>query len=169
MYEHLVLGDSVFHSTMLVEWKLTKTRCHRIRTGRFGNLSMGIGNLPHDHGQERRDSLFMAVYEFRLFDLPVYTWWVWPRRSQRKISRIIAVPTRSVFWGSPRQSLSSQTFNLSTALRQSWTTPFVSWVFWLPLPLLGFHPAIVIAQAMSLCISIGFTPSSSHAWGRLGS
>ncbi|MBS3941433.1 MAG: sterol desaturase family protein [Actinobacteria bacterium] len=38
---------------------------------------------------------------------------------------------------------SSQRYNLSTALRQSWT-PLTSWIFYVPLVLLGVNPAILI-------------------------
>jgi sterol desaturase/sphingolipid hydroxylase (fatty acid hydroxylase superfamily) len=46
---------------------------------------------------------------------------------------------------------SSQKYNLSTALRQTWTGGFMGFVFWLWLPPLGFHPAMVLTmQAISL-------------------
>ncbi|MEX2504707.1 MAG: sterol desaturase family protein [Egicoccus sp.] len=38
---------------------------------------------------------------------------------------------------------SSEKYNLSTALRQSWT-PLTSWIFYVPLVLLGVNPAILI-------------------------
>lgn len=45
---------------------------------------------------------------------------------------------------------SSERYNLSTALRQSWT-PLTSWIFYVPLVLLGVNPAIVImAGAINL-------------------
>lgn len=54
-------------------------------------------------------------------------------------------------WAAHINHHSSQHYNLSTALRQSWTTPFFHWVFYLPLPLLGFHPlAMITMQALSL-------------------
>ena len=45
---------------------------------------------------------------------------------------------------------SSEHYNLSTALRQSWT-PLVGWVFYLPLVLLGVNPVIL---AMSTAINL---------------
>ncbi len=45
---------------------------------------------------------------------------------------------------------SSQRYNLSTALRQSWT-PLTSWIFYVPLVALGVNPAIVVmAGAVNL-------------------
>ena len=55
-----------------------------------------------------------------------------------------------ILWASHVVHHSSQRYNLSTALRQTWT-PFTSWVFWAPLALLGFHPAYILGmQAVSL-------------------
>jgi sterol desaturase/sphingolipid hydroxylase (fatty acid hydroxylase superfamily) len=56
-----------------------------------------------------------------------------------------------LLWAAHVNHHSSRHFNLSTALRQSWTTPFTAPLFWAPLPLLGFEPAQVFAaQALSL-------------------
>lgn len=41
---------------------------------------------------------------------------------------------------------SSQKYNLSTALRQTWTGGFFSFIFYLALPLLGFHPLMIFTQ-----------------------
>ena len=54
-------------------------------------------------------------------------------------------------WAAHVNHHSSRRYNLSTALRQSWTTPFTTFLFWTPLPLLGFEPAMVLAvQTVSL-------------------
>jgi sterol desaturase/sphingolipid hydroxylase (fatty acid hydroxylase superfamily) len=54
------------------------------------------------------------------------------------------------FWASHVVHHSSQHYNLSTALRQTWT-PMTGWPFWAPLALLGFSPAMIItAQSASL-------------------
>jgi sterol desaturase/sphingolipid hydroxylase (fatty acid hydroxylase superfamily) len=48
------------------------------------------------------------------------------------------------FWASHVNHHSSQHYNLSTALRQTWTGFFaISFVFRLPLLVIGFHPAMV--------------------------
>ena len=56
------------------------------------------------------------------------------------------------FWASHVVHHSSQKYNLSTALRQTWTGNLSgSFVFWLWLPLLGFHPVMVMTlQSVSL-------------------
>jgi sterol desaturase/sphingolipid hydroxylase (fatty acid hydroxylase superfamily) len=56
-----------------------------------------------------------------------------------------------LFWAAHVNHHSSQHYNLSTALRQSWTTPFTGPIFWWPLPLLGFEPWMILTQqAISL-------------------
>jgi sterol desaturase/sphingolipid hydroxylase (fatty acid hydroxylase superfamily) len=55
-----------------------------------------------------------------------------------------------VFWASHVVHHSSQHYNLSTALRQTWV-PMTYLPFWLPLPLLGFPVwMVLLAQAWSL-------------------
>jgi sterol desaturase/sphingolipid hydroxylase (fatty acid hydroxylase superfamily) len=54
-------------------------------------------------------------------------------------------------WAAHVNHHSSRKYNLSTALRQPWTTPFTSFWFWTPMPLLGFEPAMILTvQAVSL-------------------
>jgi sterol desaturase/sphingolipid hydroxylase (fatty acid hydroxylase superfamily) len=55
------------------------------------------------------------------------------------------------FWASHVVHHSSQRFNLATALRQTWTGSFFTFIFWLWLPLVGFAPIMVMTmQAISL-------------------
>ncbi|MFY0521899.1 sterol desaturase family protein [Archangium gephyra] len=69
------------------------------------------------------------------------------------------------FWASHVVHHSSQHYNLSTALRQTWT-PMTGLLFWAPLPLLGFHPAMVLtAHAISLLYQFWI---HTEAIGRMG-
>ena len=55
-----------------------------------------------------------------------------------------------ILWASHVVHHSSQHYNLSTALRQTWT-PFGSLLFWAPLALVGIPPwAIFLMQSVSL-------------------
>ena len=55
------------------------------------------------------------------------------------------------FWASHVVHHSSQHYNLSTALRQTWTGGFFGFVFWLWMPLVGFQPIMIFTmQAVSL-------------------
>ncbi len=51
-----------------------------------------------------------------------------------------------LFWASHVVHHSSQKYNLSTALRQTWSGSFYTFIFWLPLVLIGFHPVMVLVQ-----------------------
>jgi sterol desaturase/sphingolipid hydroxylase (fatty acid hydroxylase superfamily) len=54
-------------------------------------------------------------------------------------------------WAAHVNHHTSQYFNLSTALRQPWFTPITGPIFWLPLALLGYPPAMILtAEAISL-------------------
>jgi sterol desaturase/sphingolipid hydroxylase (fatty acid hydroxylase superfamily) len=50
------------------------------------------------------------------------------------------------FWASHVVHHSSESYNLSTAVRQTWTGTMINSAFWFPLILLGFPPEMVIAQ-----------------------
>jgi sterol desaturase/sphingolipid hydroxylase (fatty acid hydroxylase superfamily) len=119
------------------------------------SISMGLGNVII--GLVAKVIVFGSysfMYQFRLFDLGS-SWWVWVllffaedltyyifHRSSHEIR---------FFWASHVVHHSSQHYNLSTALRQTWTGSFLSFVFWLWLPLVGFEPAMIMTmQAISL-------------------
>jgi sterol desaturase/sphingolipid hydroxylase (fatty acid hydroxylase superfamily) len=51
-----------------------------------------------------------------------------------------------LFWAGHVNHHSSEHYQLATALRQSWTQPYLMWIFWLPLPLLGFSPKMILLQ-----------------------
>jgi sterol desaturase/sphingolipid hydroxylase (fatty acid hydroxylase superfamily) len=51
------------------------------------------------------------------------------------------------WWAAHVNHHSSQQYNLSTAVRQSWTSVIVgTWTPWIPLAFLGFPPAMILAQ-----------------------
>jgi sterol desaturase/sphingolipid hydroxylase (fatty acid hydroxylase superfamily) len=93
-------------------------------------------------------SLAMWMYENRLFDIG-WAWWAWPlcfvlddlayywaHRTGHRVRW---------FWASHVNHHSSQHYNLSTALRQTWTG-FIAlgFIFRIPLALIGFHPAMLL-------------------------
>ncbi len=99
-------------------------------------------------------AFFAALYEHRLFTVPDAAWafallivcedfcYYWFHRCHHEVRFL---------WAAHVNHHSSTRYNLSTALRQSWATPFTGPLFWAPLPLLGFHPlAIALAQSLSL-------------------
>jgi sterol desaturase/sphingolipid hydroxylase (fatty acid hydroxylase superfamily) len=92
-------------------------------------------------------SLYFWAFDFRLFEVP-WTWWAWGlcfvlddlayywiHRGGHRIRWM---------WASHVNHHSSQHYNLSTALRQTWTGTFaLGFLFRLPLVLIGFHPAMI--------------------------
>jgi sterol desaturase/sphingolipid hydroxylase (fatty acid hydroxylase superfamily) len=119
------------------------------------SLSMGLGSLIV--GAPWKLVVLVAsagVYQLAPWHVPMGAWWAWVlllvaddlayywfHRSHHEVR---------VLWASHVVHHSSQFYNLSTALRQSWT-PMTSMPFWLPLALLGFPPwAILTQQAISL-------------------
>ncbi|GAA4046096.1 sterol desaturase family protein [Parerythrobacter jejuensis] len=95
--------------------------------------------------------VFMTAYDYRLLDFgPEWwaVWWAWPlcfvlddlkyywvHRAGHRIRWM---------WASHVNHHSSQHYNLSTALRQSWTGSFTfGLLFALPLVFLGFHPGMI--------------------------
>ena len=87
-------------------------------------------------------------YEYRITTIP-WTWWAWIacfvlddffyyvfHRSAHRVRW---------FWAAHVNHHSSQHYNLSTALRQTWTGFFaLTFLFRLPLVFLGFHPAMIL-------------------------
>src|ERR1700751_679827 len=119
------------------------------------SITMGLGNVAVNLvAKTMQLAIFGLLYQFRLFNLGVQ-WWVWlllffwDEFSYYWVHR--ASHECRVLWASQVVHHSSQPYNLSTALRQSWTGAFMSGVFWIWLPLLGFRPMMVLTmQAISL-------------------
>ncbi|MBL8547865.1 MAG: sterol desaturase family protein [Hyphomonadaceae bacterium] len=91
---------------------------------------------------------YFAVYEFRLFNLG----WTWPVMVACFFAEDLAyywfhriAHERRFFWASHIVHHSSQHYNLTTALRQTWTgTLGLTFIFWLPLVYIGFPPLMVL-------------------------
>ncbi len=114
-------------------------------------LAMGLGNVAVNLPWKAvLLGAYFWVWEFRVFELPPTLWWSW-------VLLLFAEDfcyywfhrfhhESRLGWAAHVNHHSSRRFNLAVALRQSWTTPFTGAVFWLPLPLLGFHPLAVLTQ-----------------------
>ena len=122
----------------------TKDAITSISVGLIGNVFIGLLTKAISI-----TILYFLYTNFRIFTIP-FTWWAWIlilffddisyywfHRTSHK-SRF--------FWASHIVHHSSQYYNLSTALRQTWTGGFYGFIFWIWLPLLGFHPVMIIAQ-----------------------
>ncbi len=146
-----------FFLTVLLERALLRGRPLRGFHTRDAVTSMTMGTvnlLVMLATKSTQVAIFFVLYEHRLFTVPA-AWWAfpllivcedfcyyWNHRAHHEVRFL---------WAAHVNHHSSTYYNLSTALRQSWATPFTGPVFWMPLPLLGFHPAwIVTAQSISL-------------------
>ncbi|HCK83463.1 MAG TPA: C-5 sterol desaturase [Hyphomonadaceae bacterium] len=120
------------------------------------SLWMGFGNQV---AKVLLGGLVVASYfwvaQFRLFDLG----WTWPVLAACFFAEDLAYywmhrisHERRWFWASHVIHHSSQHYNLTTALRQTWTgTLGLAFIFWLPLVWVGFPPVMVLMfQSISL-------------------
>ena len=119
------------------------------------SLAMGLGNVAINVGWKFVVLLvYVALYELTPLRISPESWWAWPLlflADDFAYYWFHRVSHESrVFWASHVVHHSSQHFNLSTALRQTWV-PMTYLPFWLPLLLLGFPPwMVLLAQSWSL-------------------
>ncbi|NJC27434.1 sterol desaturase family protein [Neolewinella antarctica] len=114
----------------------------------ISSLAMGVGNaVIRLFTKIIVIGVYFFLYQYRLFDLG-YAWWVWVlcffvedlayyafHRSSHEIR---------YFWASHVVHHSSQRYNLSTALRQTWTGSLSgAFLFSATLALIGFHPIMI--------------------------
>lgn len=119
------------------------------------SLAMGVGNVIVSGGfKVVLLGAYLWLYEHRIFDLGTgpavwvllffvedltYYWW---HRASHEVRFL---------WAAHVNHHSSEYYNYSTALRQSYTTPFTVPLFYWWLPLVGFHPLMIFTQiAISL-------------------
>ena len=115
-----------------------------------GSLSMGVGFVALDvFWKIVMVGFFVWLYQFRIFDIqPVWWAWVlllfaddfcmyWSHRLGHEVR---------VLWCSHHTHHSSEHYNLSTVLRQSWTEQLQHPLIWGILPLLGFPVEMVLVQ-----------------------
>jgi sterol desaturase/sphingolipid hydroxylase (fatty acid hydroxylase superfamily) len=135
------------------------------------SLTMGVGNvLISAVTKVGMLAVWTYLWKFRIFTIPEGVWWSWAllfvaedfcyywfHRAHHEVR---------LFWAAHVNHHSSTYYNLSTALRQSWTTPITGPVFWVPLVLLGFPPWMILTQqAISLLYQFWL---HTEAIGRLG-
>jgi sterol desaturase/sphingolipid hydroxylase (fatty acid hydroxylase superfamily) len=119
------------------------------------SLSMGLGNVVINTGWKAVVLvIFAGLYELTPLRVPEAAVWAWVLLFFlddfayywfHRISHEVRV-----FWASHVVHHSSQYFNLSTALRQTWT-PMTYFPFWAPIALLGYPPWMIFTmQAVSL-------------------
>ncbi len=140
----------IFVALILIEMIWAKRRApEKYEPGdTFTSLAFGLGSTVA--GALTGALVFglsVWLYQYRAFTIP-FAWWAWLlcfilddlayyafHRSAHRVRW---------FWASHVNHHSSQHYNLSTALRQTWTGFIAgSFLFRMPLMLIGFHPAMV--------------------------
>jgi len=114
------------------------------------SLIMGVGNLLTNLlAKAIQFSAFTRLHPFAIFHIG-YQWWAWVLIFfaddftfywYHRVSH-----GSRFFWASHVVHHSSQRYNLSTALRQTWTGNFVSFLFWVWMPIAGFPPAMIMTM-----------------------
>ncbi|MGH7805883.1 MAG: sterol desaturase family protein [Candidatus Binatia bacterium] len=151
----LLLASPFFLVTMAIEAAIL-AREGRPYGGKdtAASLSMGIGYLVIEAGWRIAEVGVLAfAWQYRLFDLEngIAAWalaivgwdfaYYWYHRAGHEVR---------LLWASHVNHHSSERYNLSTALRQTWT-PFAGILFFVPLALIGLTPEkIVVAGALNL-------------------
>jgi len=139
---------------ILIAIEMVAARLLERRVYRFADsfADLGCGMIEQLLGVLVKGSLFAAylgLYDrARLFELPEGSWVVfaacllgvdflyyWFHRMSHEIG---------AFWAAHSVHHQSEEYNLSVALRQGAFQSFFSWVFYLPLAVLGFPPATFI-------------------------
>jgi sterol desaturase/sphingolipid hydroxylase (fatty acid hydroxylase superfamily) len=124
------------------------------------SLAMGLGNVMINVAWKLAVvAIYAALYELTPLRLDPGGWWVWvllffADDLAYYVFHRVSHESR-VFWASHVVHHSSQHYNLSTALRQTWV-PMTYLPFWLPLLLVGFPPwMVLLAQSWSLIYQFG--------------
>ncbi|GAA1916709.1 sterol desaturase family protein [Streptomyces sodiiphilus] len=123
------------------------------------SITMGLGSLFFDLlWKIPVVVIYAAVYEFSPLEIPVLWWtlllmlvaqdffYYWSHRGHHVIR---------ILWACHVVHHSSQKFNLTTALRQPWTS-WSSWIFYVPLVAAGVHPAaLAFLHSVNLVYQFG--------------
>jgi sterol desaturase/sphingolipid hydroxylase (fatty acid hydroxylase superfamily) len=112
------------------------------------SLTMGVGNLLVNLlAKALQFFIFTVLHRFAIFHIG-YQWWAWALIFFADDFTYYWFHRVShecrLFWASHVVHHSSQRYNLSTALRQTWTGSFMGFIFWLWMPLVGFPPAMIM-------------------------
>jgi len=154
-FDPVTLATPFFILAVIVEIlfaKFLKTRTYYEAKDTATSLVMGLGSTIAGlmtAGVVAAATLW--VYRNRVFTIPMTAIWAWDALffledltyyGFHRLSH-----ERRFWWAAHVNHHSSQHYNLSTALRQTWTGGINgTWLLWLPLAFLGFPPAMIATQ-----------------------
>lgn len=157
---YIVLAIPVFFLLIGIELlfdRLRKTKYYRFNDA-IVNLSLGVGSQVsgiflklfvfvgyyylYEHfrlttmpGMDSGHATWAVVLTFTALFIGVDFFYYWFHRLAHEIS---------VLWGSHVVHHQSEEYNLTVALRQAWLQGAFSWVFYLPLAIIGFEPLMFL-------------------------
>ncbi len=151
MKDYIVLAIPVFFALIALEWlasRLLERDVYRLADS-LGDLGCGI--VDQLLGLFMKTAVFagyLALYQGRLCDLPGDSAWVWLACFvgvdflyywfHRKSHEV------AFLWAAHAVHHQSEEYNLTVALRQGALQGWFSWVFYLPLALVGFPPVVFL-------------------------
>lgn len=151
----VTLATPLFILTIILEIVLTrlgKVKARYEAKDTAVSLGMGLGSTVAGvllGGVVAGATLWVSQH--RLFDIPMTAIWAWVAiflledLTYYWFHRL--AHERRFWWASHVNHHSSQHYNLSTALRQTWTGGVAgTWLLWLPLAFIGFPPAMIAIQ-----------------------
>lgn len=126
----------------------------------LASITMGIGSAIINLFMKSLAFLvFWKIYENRLFTFEVNAWYSWVAlfflEDLAFYMHHRACHEIRIFWAGHVNHHSSQNYNLAVALRQSWGELTHKYIWWLWLPLIGFHPQMILMQ-MSISLIYQF-------------
>ena len=127
----------------------------------LASIGMGLGSLVINIIMKGLAyGVYTILYQYRLYEIGWHWWsWVlilfaddftfyWHHRLSHEVR---------VLWAAHVNHHSSQSYNLATALRQSWAEQLYKYFWWLWMPLVGFHPLMMLMM-MSISLIYQYWP-----------
>ncbi|MBP7648518.1 MAG: sterol desaturase family protein [Phenylobacterium sp.] len=154
-FDPVALAVPFFVLTIILEIALTRfkaVKSHYETKDTMASLGMGLGsNVAGLLTGGAAFAVTVWVWNHRAFDIPMTAIWAWVALffledlTYYWFHRLSH--ERRFWWAAHVNHHSSQHYNLSTALRQTWTGVLAgTWALWLPLAFLGFPPAMLAIQ-----------------------
>lgn len=152
----MVLATPVFLALITIEWWVGRRRGRDTYRLHDAMASIGLGMVSQLANVLTRVvgfGIYVVVYrEFAAWQLPTDAAWVWAtgllfydlclywhHRASHRVAFL---------WATHAVHHQSEDYNLSTALRQPATNWLAGWVFYLPMALLGYPPAVLVTVAL---------------------
>lgn len=151
----MLIAIGGFVLLMLIEFiygKFKKKQLYRL-SDTITNLNIGIGSQIF--GLLYKVVIYGAIYGvyqyFAIFKIPINVWSVlacvvlydfifyWAHRWGHEMN---------LFWGAHVVHHQSEEYNLSVALRQPWFHSLLSFFMFLPLPIIGFDPILILSVSL---------------------